>query len=70
MVPIGRDARTVRLDRSALATLPGFGLTKSIGTVLERPAIMHVAIQEALDGKIVDWMEKVSDEEYLSLRNR
>jgi len=28
----------------------------------------HIAIQEALDGKPVDWMEKVSDEEYLSLR--
>jgi quercetin dioxygenase-like cupin family protein len=28
----------------------------------------HIAIQEALDGKIVEWMEKVSDEEYLSLR--
>jgi len=24
----------------------------------------HVAIQEALDGKIVDWMEHVSDEQY------
>jgi pyruvate dehydrogenase complex dehydrogenase (E1) component len=24
----------------------------------------HIAIQEALDGKLVDWMEKVSDEEY------
>ena len=28
----------------------------------------HIAIQEALNGKPVDWMEKVSDEEYLSLR--
>ena len=25
----------------------------------------HIAIQEALDGKIVEWMEKVSDEQYL-----
>jgi quercetin dioxygenase-like cupin family protein len=24
----------------------------------------HIAIQEALDGKLVDWMEKVTDEEY------
>jgi quercetin dioxygenase-like cupin family protein len=24
----------------------------------------HIAIQEALDGKNVEWMEKVSDEEY------
>jgi hypothetical protein len=26
----------------------------------------HIAIQEALDGKVVDWMEKVSDEQYLA----
>jgi quercetin dioxygenase-like cupin family protein len=26
----------------------------------------HFAIQEALDGKTVDWMEKVSDEQYRS----
>jgi hypothetical protein len=24
----------------------------------------HIAIQEAIDGKAVDWMEKVSDEQY------
>ena len=24
----------------------------------------HIAIQEGLDGKVVDWMEKVSDEQY------
>jgi hypothetical protein len=24
----------------------------------------HIAIQEQLDGKLVDWMEKVSDEQY------
>ena len=27
-------------------------------------AMTHIAIAEALDGKVVDWMEKVSDEEY------
>ena len=27
-------------------------------------AMTHIAIQEALDGKNVDWMEKVSDAEY------
>ena len=31
-------------------------------------AMKHIAIQEALDGKVVEWMEKVSDKEYLSLR--
>jgi hypothetical protein len=24
----------------------------------------HTAIQENLDGKVVEWMEKVSDEQY------
>ena len=24
----------------------------------------HIAIQEALEGKVVEWMEKVSDEQY------
>jgi quercetin dioxygenase-like cupin family protein len=27
-------------------------------------AMTHIAIQEQLDGKFVDWMEKVSDEQY------
>jgi quercetin dioxygenase-like cupin family protein len=27
-------------------------------------AMTHIAIQEQLDGKAVDWMEKVSDEQY------
>ena len=27
-------------------------------------AMTHIAIQEALEGKVVDWMEKVSDEQY------
>jgi quercetin dioxygenase-like cupin family protein len=27
-------------------------------------AMQHIAIQEALDGKAVEWMEHVSDEQY------
>ena len=27
-------------------------------------AMTHIAIQEALDGKVVEWMEKVSEEQY------
>jgi quercetin dioxygenase-like cupin family protein len=27
-------------------------------------AMTHIAIQEALNGKVVDWMEKVTDEQY------
>ena len=33
------------------------GATSSTG-------MTHIAIQENLDGKVVDWMEKVTDEEY------
>jgi quercetin dioxygenase-like cupin family protein len=29
-----------------------------------RTAMTHIAIQEALDGKAVDWLEHVSDEQY------
>lgn len=29
-------------------------------------AMTHIAIQEMLDGRSVDWMEKVSDEQYRS----
>lgn len=29
-------------------------------------AMTHIAIQEALEGKVVEWMEKVSDEQYNS----
>jgi len=30
----------------------------------ELTAITHIAIQEQLNGRVVDWMEKVSDEQY------
>jgi len=30
-------------------------------------AMTHLAIQETLDGKAVDWMEKVSDDQYAGL---
>jgi len=29
-----------------------------------KTAMTHIAIQEALDGKVVDWMEHVTDEQY------
>ena len=43
----------------------GFRLARSTGTA-RRPttAMTHIAITEALNGKNVDWMEKVSDEQY------
>jgi quercetin dioxygenase-like cupin family protein len=32
--------------------------------------LTHIAIQESLDGKVVEWTEKVSDEQYLSKPSR
>jgi quercetin dioxygenase-like cupin family protein len=29
-------------------------------------AMSHIAIQEALDGRVVEWMEKVGDEQYMA----
>ena|SRR5664279_4859237 len=31
-------------------------------------AMTHIAIAEALDGKVVDWMEHVTDEQYFARR--
>ena len=33
-------------------------------------AMTHIAIQEALDGKVVDWMEKVTDQQYNGAKDR
>jgi quercetin dioxygenase-like cupin family protein len=32
-------------------------------------AMTHIAIQESLDGKVVEWMEHVSDQQYLNQSN-
>jgi quercetin dioxygenase-like cupin family protein len=32
----------------------------------DKTSVTHIAIQEAKDGKVVEWLEKVSDEQYLS----
>jgi quercetin dioxygenase-like cupin family protein len=32
-------------------------------------AMTHIAIQEALDGKAVEWLEKVTDEQYLRVNS-
>jgi hypothetical protein len=31
--------------------------------------LTHIAVQEQLDGKSVEWMEQVSDDQYLVDRN-
>ncbi len=33
-------------------------------------AMTHIAITEGVDGKVVEWLEKVSDEQYLANRSR
>ena len=46
-------------------TLSGFRQVKSTGTAPGPNNVMeHVAMQESLDGKHVEWLEKVSDEQY------
>jgi quercetin dioxygenase-like cupin family protein len=32
----------------------------------DRTAVTHIAIQESLNGKAVEWLEQVSDEQYLA----
>ncbi|MDE1153580.1 MAG: cupin domain-containing protein [Micavibrio sp.] len=32
----------------------------------DKTGMSHIAIQESLDGKAVEWLEKVTDEEYLA----
>jgi beta-phosphoglucomutase-like phosphatase (HAD superfamily) len=57
----------------AIATTGGKGQTKKLVRMLRIPArtvvvtgddVAKAAIQEKTDGKVVDWMEKVSDEQY------
>jgi quercetin dioxygenase-like cupin family protein len=33
-------------------------------------AMTHIAIQERMNGKVVDWLEKVSDEQYLAIEKK
>ena len=37
---------------------------KALAGATPTTAMTHIAIQEKLDGKVVDWMEQVSDEQY------
>jgi hypothetical protein len=48
---------TLSLLASSLAQADWHGATPTT-------AMTHIAIQETLNGKNVDWMEKVSDEQY------
>jgi UDP-N-acetylmuramate-alanine ligase len=51
------DVGVTRKHRFAISIVHGATPTTSM---------THIAIQEALDGKVVHWMEKVLDEQYLA----
>ena len=52
----------VRCARFARAILYGLRRRKSTGTA--RGDMVHIAMQEHLDGKHVTWLEHVTDEQY------
>jgi len=53
------------IEKSGQVTWSGFRPARSIGHgAAPTTAMTHIAIQEQLDGKVVDWMEKVGDEQY------
>jgi len=55
----------VRKKRFALATWSGtIPARKHWHGATATTAMTHIAIAEALEGKSVDWMEKVSEEQY------
>ena len=61
----GSSARAARSRRSGRATWSGFRPgEKHWHGAAPTTAMSHIAIQEKLDGKAVDWMEKVTDEQY------
>ncbi|EUA02911.1 hypothetical protein I547_0107 [Mycobacterium kansasii 824] len=51
-------------------SIPGRDLDSGRSQTLARShpsgELTHIAIQEMVDGRFVDWLEKVSDEQYLS----
>ena len=54
-----------RCAKSSQAMWSGFPRAKSTGMAVRRPTAMtHIAMQEALDGSNVTWMEPVTDAEY------
>ena len=42
-------------------------VTGAAGASATTVVMTHIAIQEALNGKVVEWMEKVSDDQYAVL---
>ena len=53
------------MRKSGQATSSGSRQAKSTGTgASPTTALTHIAVQEQLDGKNVEWMEEVSDDQY------
>jgi len=63
-VSAGRKSRAARSRRSIPAMWSASLQVRALAWCGPTTAVTHIAIQEALDGKVVDWMEKVSDEQY------
>jgi hypothetical protein len=61
----GRSATADPSRRFGPVVSSGLRLTRTTGTgPAPTTAMMHIALQEAFDGKVIEWMEKVSEEEY------
>ena len=61
----GCSGTAARSRRSGRVMSSGSRPVRSTGTVHRRLRRMtHIAIQEKIDGKVVEWMEHVSDEQY------
>jgi hypothetical protein len=41
-----------------------YGPAMSSGSPQAKSIVSHIAVQEKLDGKAVDWMEHVTEEQY------
>jgi len=64
---LGSARRAGRSRRSGRATWSGFPPgEKHWHGATPTTAMTHIAVQEKLNGKVVDWMEHVSDEQYAS----
>ncbi len=48
-----------------LIVTAGCGRVQRWNGAAKKTAMTHIAFSEALNGKVVDWMEKVSDEQYV-----
>ena len=61
----GRSATADPSRRLGPVMSSGLRLTRNTGAgAAPTTAMMHIALQEAFDGKVIEWMEKVSEEEH------